>query len=227
MRAVTKHSLIIVAVCAIAVVGCSGEKKAVAPTTPPDPGRDVLAAFVDAAAAGDSEAMWDLLSKPSQRRAGPTIEAFEQKTMPGLRRELAPFAKGELPIQVSESLDGRFGLVALSRGSDAYAVPLRHEGNVWRVELPGPLRIQVLGPPPGSRGKFVNQIGVETHGPGGSGLALLYIDGTTLDVRTYAGPRAATIFANFANKLEPGTHTAVAFSSNGRDAAARAWTFVP
>lgn len=223
----TKYGLIVVVACAAALAGCGGDEKAATPTTPPDPGRDVMSAFVDAAADGDTETMWNLLSKPSQRRAGPTLEAFEEKTASGLQRLLAPFAEGELPVHVSENLDGRFGLVALAKGSHAYAVPLRREGDVWRVELPGPLRIEVLGPPPGSRGKFVNQIGVETHGPGGTGLALLYVDGTTLDVRTFAGPKAATIFANFANKLEPGTHTAVAFSSNGRDAAARAWTFVP
>ena len=66
---------------------------------------------------------------------------------------------------------------------------------------PGPLRIEVLRPPPGSRGKFVNQIGVERHGPGGAGFALLYLDGVTLDPKTYSGPNSATIFANFATKL--------------------------
>lgn len=222
-----RAAVILIVALSAALAGCGGSEKAAAPATPPDPGRDVMGAFVDAAAAGDAETMWSLLSKPSQRRAGPTLEAFEQRSARGLRRTLAPFAKGELPVQVSANLDGRFGLVALSRGSNAYAVPLRREADVWRVELPGPLRIQVLGPPPGSRGKFVNQIGVETHGPGGSGLALLYVDGVTLDVKTSAGPKAATIFANFSNTLEPGIHTAVAFSSNGRDAAARAWTFVP
>lgn len=222
-----KAAVIVMLALAAALAGCGGDEKAATPVTPPDPGREVMAAFVDAAADSDAETMWNLLSKPSQRRAGPTLEAFEKKAFPALRRTLAPFAKGKLPIQVSENLDERFGLVALSKGSNAYAVPLRREGDVWRVELPGPLRIEVLGPPPGSRGKFLNQIGVETHGPGGAGLALLYVDGITLDARTFSGPKSATIFANFENTLDPGTHTAVAFSSNGRDAAARAWTFVP
>ncbi len=222
-----KASVVLILVFSVAIAACGGDEKAATPTTPPDPGREVMSALVDAAADGDTETMWNLLSKPSQRRAGPTLEAFEQKAAPGLQRLLAPFAEGELQVEVSENLDGRLGLVAISRGSSAYAVPLRREGDVWRVELPGPLRIEVSGPPPGSRGKFVNQIGVETHGPGGAGLALLYIDGTTLDAKTFAGPKAATIFANFESKLEPGIHTAVAFSSNGRDAAARAWTFRP
>ena len=132
-----------------------------------------------------------------------------------------------MPVQVSERLDGQFGIVALARGRHAYATPLRNEGNAWRVELPGPLRMEVLGPPPGSRGKFLNQIGVETHGPGGAGFALLYLDGVTLDPKTYPGPNSATVFANFENSLEPGRHTAVAFVSTANNAVARAWTFFP
>ena len=152
---------------------------------------------------------------------------FEKTTVPLLRRQLAPFAKGSLPVQVSENLDGVFGLVALSRGPHAYAVPFRHEGSLWRVELPGPLRIGQLRQPPGSRGKFLRQIAVETHGPGGAGLALIYVDGVTLDAKAYAGPNSATIYANFESQLEPGRHTAVAFASTGTAAAARAWTFYP
>ena len=186
-----------------------------------------MEAFVAAAADGEAETAWELLSRQSQRRAGPTLEDFEAKTFPALRRRLAPFATGKLPVKVSERIDDQFGLVALSRGRDAYATPLRLDGDVWRVELPGPVRIEVLGPPPGSRGKFVQQIGVERHGPGGAGVAVLYLDGVTLDPKTSSGPKGATIFANFANPLEPGLHTAVAFTSAGGDAAARAWTFYP
>jgi hypothetical protein len=186
-----------------------------------------MEAFVRATAGDDAETAWGLLSQASQRREGPTLEEFEQNAFPELRRTLAPFAKGSLPVEVSENVDGDFGLVALSRGGSAYAVPLRREGDVWRVELPGPVQIEVLGPPPGSRGKFVNQIGVEKHGAGGAGIALLYLDGVTLDPQTSADADSATIYANFTNKLQPGRHTAVAFTSAGGNAAARAWTFFP
>ncbi len=86
-----------------------------------------MQALVTAADAGDAETAWDLLSEPSQRREGP-FEEFEQTTFPELRRTLAPFAKAPLPVEVSENIDGEFGLVALSRGGSAYAVPMRLEG---------------------------------------------------------------------------------------------------
>jgi hypothetical protein len=216
----------LVALLALTLAGCGGDETPTA-ATPPDPGREVMQALVAAAAANDAETTWELLSQPSRRRAGPTFRGFEQNAFPELRRTLAPFAKAPLPVEVSENIDGEFGLVALSRGASAYAVPLRREGEFWRVELPGPVRIDVLGPPPGSRGKFVQQIGVEKHGPGGAGVALLYLDGVTLDSRIASSANSATIFANFASPLKPGRHTAVAFTSAGGNAAARAWTFFP
>jgi len=187
----------------------------------------VMAAFVAAAADDDAETAWELLSAQAQRRAGPTFEEFERNEFPELKRTLAPFAGGSLPVEVSEKIDDEFGLIALSRGEDAYAIPLRLEGDVWRVELRSPVRIDVLGPPPDSRGKFAQQIGVEKHGAGGAGIAVLYLDGVTLDATTSSDADSATIFANFESDLEPGRHTAVAFTSAAGEAAARAWTFVP
>ena len=218
--------LVFTAVLALLAAGCGGDQQEAAPPLE-DPGRQVMETLVAAAADNDAETAWELLSQPSQRHAGPTFEEFEKKTFPELKRTLAPFAGGKLPVEVSERIDDQFGLVALSRGREAYATPLRLEGDVWRVELPGPVRIEVLGPPPGSRGKFVQQIGVEKHGPGGAGVAVLYLDGVTLDPQTSSSPKGATIFANFANPLVPGLHTAVAFTSAGGNAAARAWTFYP
>lgn len=208
------------------VTACGGDK-ASTPDAAPDPGREVVQALVDAAASDDAEAAWELLSQPSHQRAGPTLEEFERDAFPELRRTLAPFLSPPLPVEVSENLDGEFGVVALSRGADAWAVPLRREGEVWRVELASPVTIDVLGPPPGSRGKFAKQIGVEKRGAGGAGLAVLYLDGVTLNAETFADEDSATIFANFETKLVPGRHTAVAFTSAGGEAAARAWTFFP
>jgi hypothetical protein len=214
---------------AFVLASCGGDESEVGETTtgaPRDPGREVMTAFVAAAARGDAEGMWALLSEPSRRRAGPTLDAFAQGEALKLRKQLAPYAAGKLPVIVSENIDGRFGVVALARGPHAYAVPLRLEGSFWRVELPGPLKIEISGPPPGSRGKFVGQIGVEVQGRGPEGPAVLYADGITLDSRLFSGPRSATLFANFASPLEPGRHTATAYASRGDNAAATAWTFV-
>jgi hypothetical protein len=222
---VLRAALILIALLALA--GCGGDDEQAAPPPLQDPGAEVMAALVAAAADGDAETAWELLSQPSQQRVGPTFEEFERNEFPELQRTLAPFAGGILPVEVSEKIDDVFGLVALSRGADAYATPLRLEGDIWRVELRSPVRIDVLGPPPGSRGEFAKQIGVEKHGAGGAGVAVLYLDGVTLDAQTASDADSATIFANFESDLEPGRHTAVAFTSAAGEAAARAWTFFP
>jgi len=213
---------------ALLVVGCGGKETAPPATTGPTPdyGRIAITALIEAAARHDAAAMWELLSQPSRRRAGPTLEAFRRREARALERALAPLVEGKPRVLVSERINDRFGLVAVVRGSHAFAVPLRREGGAWTVELPGPLTIEVLGPDPGSRGEKVAQIGVEVHGGGGAGDAVLYLDGVTLQSRAATGPKSATVFADLASPLEPGLHTAVAFATRGGNAAARAWTFV-
>ena len=218
---------------ALVLAGCGRGDTASNTATPsetqaPDPGRDVMSAFVAAAAARDAGAMWELLSEPSRRRYGPTLEEFETGEARALRRTLAPYAAGALPVEVSERIDDRFGVVALSRGKRAYASPLRLEGDTWKVELPGRLAIAVSGPPPGSKGKFADQIGVELVGRAGGGAAVLYLDGVTLpDPKIFSSPTRATVFANLPNGVAPGRHTVVVFATSGERAAARAWTFQP
>jgi hypothetical protein len=215
---------------ALTLAGCGGDGGSPADSGSAkarDPGRDVMAALVEAAQRNDTRTMWALLSRPTARRYGPTYAAFKRTHAPALRRALLPFAGGKLPVQISENIGFGFGVVALARGKHAYAAPLRKEGDFWRVELGGPFRIDILGPPPNSRGKFLEQIGIETHGPQESGVALLYLDGVALDAKPYAGPRSSTVYANFEQKLTPGLHTVVAYASSGRYAAARAWTFRP
>jgi hypothetical protein len=188
-----------------------------------DRGGEVMAEFVEAANAGDAKAMWDLLSTPSQRRLGPTEDAFAAKGAKRLQRELAPFANG-YDVSVSERITDLFGLVAIARGTNAYALPLRFEGDELKVEVGGPVRIDVLGPRQGSR-SLVGQIGVEVHARGGAGTALLYVDGLTLDPRVYTGPKSATVFANLEKSLPPGLHVGAAYADIGDEAAGTAWTF--
>ncbi len=174
--------------------------------------------------ADDAEAMWGLLSAPTQRRER-SLGSFRRAGAPTLEKALRPFTEGSFRLVVSEAITDRFGVVAVVRGRHAYAVPLRLDRGEWKVELPGSLTIEVIGPRPGSRGA-VAQIGVEVHGGGAEGTAVLYADGVTLLSKAYTGPRSATVFANLASRLTPGLHNAVAFATRGRNAAAIAWTFV-
>ena len=140
-------------------------------------------------------------------RAGPTFEEFERSEFPELKRTLAPFAGGSLPVEVSEKIDDEFGLVASQPGRSR--VRCRHCASKARCGASSsraPCASTSSGPPPDSRGEFVKQIGVEKHGAGGAGIAVLYLDGVTLDAQTFSDADSATIFANFETRSAGPAH---------------------
>src|SRR5581483_219301 len=224
---------IVLALAALAA-GCGGggskqeQPSTVAPATtaPADPGKDAALAFLSAAAAGRTEAVWGMLSTASKRRLGPTLGEFKSGAGGELTDAVGSFRGPR--VVVSERITPVFGVVAIDgrqNGKKAvYAVVLRLERSRWKLELGGPVHIRVLGPQPGSRG-VVAQIGVGVTGPGGSGTAVMYLDGHTENPKVAGTSSNATLFANFEPALEPGRHTAVVFASDGNDAGATAWAF--
>ena len=217
-----RSAVVIAAVVALA--GCGGSSRPqAAPTTPPDPGRTAADSLVRAAATNDTASIWQLLSTASRRRAGGTLTAFDAGQAPAVVRAFAPFTTGPYRVLVSERLTDTLGVVALARGSHAYAFPLALEGGTWHLVLPGKMSIVVLGPQPGSTGP-VAQVGAEVHGSG-VGNAVLYVDGQTVEPHVATAATSATVLGNLPDALPRGRHSAVVFVSLGNDAAARAWTF--
>ena len=184
---------------------------------PSDPGRDAIEAFVAAARRDDAAASWRMLSTPSRDRLGPTLAAFRRDEAAGLHKRFAPFRAFE--VIVSERITPELGIVAIDDGRRVDAVVLRLEGETWKVELGGPVRIQLIGQP------LLAQVAVSVEGPGGAGTAVMYVDGQTVIPKVYSSPTNSTVFANLEPPLDPGRHTLVVFASNGRDASAGAWAF--
>ncbi len=229
---------------AVVLAGCGGGKSAQTTTSPPptvpppatttnppgDPGRAAVEAFVAAARAGRPAALWNLLSTESRRRLGP-LAAFRTHTAVELEEGVGSFRRFD--VIVSERITPEFGVVAIdgtrvaegSRERSVYAVPLRLEGSSWRIELGGPVKVRPIGPDPGARQKVVAQIAAAVEGPGGTGTAVLYLDGSAETPEVRGTPTNSTLFANFDPALEPGRHTVVVFAADGREAAATAWAF--
>ena len=220
---------------ALAVSGCGGTSTVTAtmeePTTttvPADPGRAVVDALWLAARQGNAEALWALLSTSSKERLGPTLKDFRKGLAAELKAGLGAFTSIR-PI-VSERITPEFGVVAIDGRRDGkravYAVALRIEGTSWKVELGGPVKIRPIGPDPGARETVVAQVAAAVEGPGGTGTALMYVDGQTqTNLQTRGTSSNATLFANFEPALDPGRHTVVVFASDGREASATAWAF--
>src|SRR5712692_4324564 len=105
-------------VLALVAAGCGGDKKKVTTSTSaaPDPGKVAVHALLQAAARNDAGALWNLLSKPSQKRLGPTLSAFRSLSTRDIERTLRPFESTSLTPFISQSVSQQFGLVAVRSG---------------------------------------------------------------------------------------------------------------
>jgi hypothetical protein len=206
--------LVLITLLLAAATGCGGEEAG----KPDDPGRATLGAFLRAAVEGDTDLMRGLLSLESNRRVGtPELSRLARKLRPLARR---------YRLLVSERITDDFGITAVTGPSGVYAAALRREGEEWRLELAGPVRIKPLGPVPGARQALVQQIAAEIEGGSGGGDALFYLDGTAVPfTKTYTAASAFTAFANLPSPVRRGRHSIVAFAHRGGSASALAWAF--
>jgi hypothetical protein len=206
---------------------CGSSDKSSTPATSTtasaDPGKAAIVALFQAAAKDDRKALWNLLSRQSQKRLG-GYDMFRSQGAEAMERALVPFANKDLTPFISQSLSQRFGVVAIRSGAKALAFPLRNESGQWRIETPGPLVFRILGPRPGSRGQ-VSQIAFEVHSPGVVGDAVVWVDGRLVRPTLAPAKGRATVFASLRRPLAPGTHIAVGYAEEGDQASAEAWTF--
>ena len=215
----------LVAVCG-GGVGQSATATTLASTTAKpvtDPGRLAIIALFRAATHHDTKALWNVLSKPSQRRLG-GYAAFKAHGAAQIERALQPFDRHTVFPFVSQSLSHEFGIVAIRSGTKALAFPLRHEGKAWKVETPGPITFTILSPTPGSTGSVL-QVAVEVKSPGVVDDAVVWVDGKLLRPTLAPAAGKATVFANLSKPLPKGGHIAVVFAEQGSNASAEAWSF--
>ena len=201
--------------CALLVAGCGGggREKTTPASTSADPGRDVFALLAASARAGNGTALAQLLTRRC-RRPG-SIRRLESN--------LEPFAHG-YRVLVSERITHGFGLVAVSRRANAFALPLKLVGGRWFADVCGPMSIEALAPRPGSLAQ-VPQLEIGVHGRGAD-TAVLYVDGLTVqEPRLFSTATEAQVFANLPAPFGRGRHVAVAFVRSDGYAAAKAWTF--
>ncbi len=217
------YAVLLVAACLLAAAGCGSASKRRA-RAPADPGAAVVRTAVNAAVRHDDALLWSLLSPQTQKRVGPRLAAFRRRAAPALRLRLAAFGT-RYRVVVSERLTDAFGVVGITSGTRALALPLRRVHAHWRVELRGPVRVRALGPRPGVRQAEVHQIAAAADRLRGSGYATMWLDGLPLDTKLARLGNGLTMYVNLPARVPRGVHTVVAFASARRDASALAWTF--
>ena len=235
------------ALCALAplVVACSGSAeqteprasvattRVAAPETRPAPlVGSILLRFVRAAARGDADMLWRLLSTPTRDSLGPTLARFRPATAREFQQglgSLAPSARVILARRVGE----RWAVAAVAgertaegrREPFTYGAALVREGDAWRLDLGGVV-IGGLEPEPLATVGVPARVAVNVSAGAKVGEVVLWLDGRPLAVeRRSDAPFSARVLARLRAPLAAGRHTVVAFATAGETPGAVAWTF--
>jgi len=120
---------------------------------------------------------------------------------------------------------GDWAVVQTTHGKTARAVVFRNSAGTWVPDRSGQVKVDVLGPQPGSTAPKLPQvaIGVTSKLPFvDSGL---WVDGTELLEKGGGTPTRGTIYGAPAGALAPGMHVAVGYARNIVNGSAVAWVF--
>jgi hypothetical protein len=219
--------------------GCAGggeePESAPAPTSPApvttaeaaapaDPGA-ALDAFIEAAAATDTKAMWSRLTARSRERLGPSLAAFRAGAGARLAERLASLASANAGQVLSEQITLDVGVAAVAGPGAAFAAATRLEDGEWLLELGSPIRIRPILPDPGETVDERTQVAAEFRAPSAILEAGLWVDGRAVPARSGGvSPSYVTIFSEVGH-LQLGSHSTVAFVLTDEDAGALAWPF--
>jgi hypothetical protein len=202
-------------------------------TADPEPGR-VLLSFVKAAGRGDPDAMWELLSEPTQASIGPTLSDFRGDAAISFQHGLGTIAENA-KVVLSRRLADDWAVAAVSgsrvvegeREDFAYGAALLPEGGKQKLELGG---VVITGhkPDPTSTTDDRQPPVAANVGAGGDLTDVrMWLDGEPFPAERGANdsPFTATLRGVPAAPLEPGLHTVVVFAATDQTATATAWTF--
>jgi hypothetical protein len=204
-----------------------------APAARPDAAErlSALQRLLASAKANDEPGMWRELSSVSRQRLGPTLADFRNRGARGVRDGVAPFGRNpyRVIVNVDFAWDHNLGLVAIAGGREhgAFAVPVRHERGVWKVEIDPTFTVEAVRPLPFERVVRRTQLFAEIAAPHMVDGALMWFDAIPFETRQYWSPdqKHMSIWEEAPQPLRPGRHTIVAFAATRKAAAANAWTF--
>jgi hypothetical protein len=200
----------------------------------PRPGR-VLLGFVQAAGRGHADAMWALLSDPTQASFGPTFAAFRRGAAFEFRDGLGSLAPNAR-VTFSRTLAGGWAVAAVSgerntegeRERFAYAAALVRERGALRLELGGIVFSDHRPEPNGDIKETRPRLSVKASAGRNVTAVRAWLDGRALPTTRGADdpPFTATIRALPDRVLSRGLHEVVVFAAAGDTAAAASWGFV-
>ncbi|MGH3004056.1 MAG: hypothetical protein ACRDM1_15565 [Gaiellaceae bacterium] len=105
------------------------------------------------------------------------------------------------------------------------AVALHRAGGAWRPDRSGRVKVEILGPGPGTKAAATPQVAAQLTARSPLVESSLWVDGRALLVKGGGSPTRGTIYGAPDSPLAPGKHLAVAYGRTATSATAVAWTF--
>lgn len=98
-------------------------------------------------------------------------------------------------------------------------------GGKWKPDTSGNVKVQILGPQPGSKATKLPQVAIEVTSPAPFVESAIWVDGTELIEKGGGTPTRGTIYGAPAKNLTPGFHVAVGYARTATTGTAVAWVF--
>jgi hypothetical protein len=204
-----------------------------APKTRPEPAAGkVLERFVEAAGAGNTDAMFAELSTRARSRFGPTASAFGKGTGKELATALGLFKRtGEYELALSVRATSLWAVAAITgfavhedeKQYGAYAVPLLKQGGAWKIELGGTVTFGPLTPDTQLPSESTPDISTEITASEPILESRIWVDGE--GIAPNVSPDELLLSGEVTSPLPSGRHTVVTFASTQSSAGANAFVF--
>jgi len=229
----------------LVLAGCGGdggsapETVAAAPappakTYPQQPAAgELLTRFVDAAAKGDTDALFSMLTARAQAVYGPTAAAFAKTVGKELTEGVGAFRrKGAFEVALSVQATPEWAVAVIAgrithegqTAYGAYGLPARKEGGAWKLELGGSVAFNPLSPDEQLTTDSTPQIATELSANEPILESAIWVDRTAIE--SSVSPDALLMSGAVTTPIPPGRHTAITFAATESSAGVNAFSFM-
>lgn len=240
-----RRSVLPAVIAMLVLAGCGGgggeSTPETAPTVTQPPARtyaqqpaagELLTRFVDAAARGDTDALFALLTRRARQVYGPTAEAFAQAAGKQLTDAVGAFRReGSFKVVLSVQATPEWAVAVIAgyithegeTAFGAYGLPARKEGGAWKLELGGSVGFNPISPDEQLTTDSTPQIATELDANEPILESAIWIDRTPIEA--IVSPDEMLLSGEATVPIPPGRHTAITFAATESSASVNAFSF--
>ncbi len=227
----------------LALTGCGGGESApeTVPTVTQPPARtypqqpaagELLTRFVDAAARGDTDALFAMLTRRARLIYGPTAEAFAKTAGKQLTDAVGAFRReGSFEVVLSVQATPEWAVAVIAghithegeTAYGAYGLPARKEGGAWKLEVGGSVGFNPISPDEQLTTDSTPQIATELDASEPILESAMWVDRTPIEA--IVSPDEMLLNGEAAVPIPPGRHTAITFAATESSAGVNAFSF--